>query len=159
MSIVPVTEGDWALLKNIRLESLQDSPDAFGITYAEAKEIPEGKWKSLASGVNDLKFFFYRTDNEIIGLVGGVLLDGEYELVSMWVKPDQRKIGVGFRLAKELLAHAKSHGYSSVVLSVSVNNQAAYRLYSKIGFRVVEEKYSGSRAELKKMVWRSASEP
>ncbi|QKX16502.1 GNAT family N-acetyltransferase [Microbulbifer sp. YPW1] len=159
MNIVPVFESDWESLKNIRLESLLDSPDAFGLTYQEAREISDDKWKSIASEGNGLKFLLARCNGECVGLVGGVYTHGQYELVSMWVKPEKRNGGIGVGLAKELLSHAKSQGFSSVVLNVSVKNKAAYSLYSKIGFRALEEGRGSSGGELKKMVWHSASEP
>ena len=159
MNIVPITESNWESLKNIRLESLLDSPDAFGLTYHEAKEIPDEKWKSIASEVYGLKFFLARCNGEGVGLVGGVHTEGQYELVSMWVKPEKRNGGIGVSLVKELLSHAESQGFTSVVLNVSLKNKAAYSLYSKVGFRALKETGGSSGIELKKMVWHSASEP
>ncbi|WP_366525618.1 GNAT family N-acetyltransferase [uncultured Microbulbifer sp.] len=66
---------------------------------------------------------------------------------------------MGVSLVKELLGHAKFQGFTSVVLNVSSKNSAAYNLYSKIGFRVLEEASGCPGVELKEMVWYSASEP
>ncbi|TLM72533.1 GNAT family N-acetyltransferase [Microbulbifer harenosus] len=159
MSIVPITEKDWQDLKNIRLESLRDSPDAFGITYKEAMEISEEKWKSIASGELGLKFFLARSEKENIGVVGAAQIDGKCELVSMWVKPEKRSDGVGVSLVKELLDYAKSNGFTSVVLSVSSRNEAAFNLYSKIGFKNLGEVGGSLGPGLKKMVWHFAPEP
>lgn len=159
MKIVPVTENDWASLKNIRLESLRESPDAFGITYQEAKEVSEEEWRSISSGESGLKFFLARSGNKNVGLVGGVQTAGEYELVSMWVKPEKRNGGIGASLIKELLVHAKFEGFSTVMLSVSSKNKAALNLYTKIGFKECKESGGCSGTELKKMVWNSAFEP
>ncbi|WP_237055820.1 GNAT family N-acetyltransferase [Microbulbifer sediminum] len=159
MNIVPVTETDWESLKNIRLESLLDSPGAFGITYQEAKEISKDKWKSIASGKSGLSFFIARSDKENVGLVGGVRITGEYELVSMWVRPEKRNNGIGGKLIKELLGHAKSQGFTTVILNVSSENKEAYELYTKLGFRALAEASGTSGSELKKMVWHSGSEP
>ncbi|WP_288129999.1 GNAT family N-acetyltransferase [Microbulbifer sp.] len=159
MKIVPVTENDWASLKNIRLESLRESPDAFGITYQEAKEVSEEKWRSISSGESGLKFFLARSENKNVGLVGGVQTAGEYELVSMWVKPEKRNGGIGTSLIKELLVHAKSEGFAAVILSVSSKNKAALNLYAKNGFKEFKESGGSAGTELKKMVWSSASEP
>ncbi|WP_233998825.1 GNAT family N-acetyltransferase [Microbulbifer pacificus] len=156
---MPVTESDWKSLKKIRLESLLDSPDAFGLAYHDAKEISDKKWKSIASEVNGLKFFLARCNGEDVGLVGGIHTEGQYELVSMWVKPEKRNGGIGVSLVKELLGHAKSQGFASVILNVSLKNKAAYSLYSKVGFRDLKEAGGSSGVELKKMIWHSAPEP
>ncbi|MCK8046471.1 GNAT family N-acetyltransferase [Shewanella sp. 1CM18E] len=158
MNIVPVTETDWDSLKNIRLESLLDAPDAFGLTYQEAKMISDEKWKSIASEVNGVKFLLARCNGQDVGLVGGVHTEGQYELVSMWVMPEKRNGGIGVSLVKELLGHAKSQDFTSVVLHVSIRNGAAYSLYSKLGFRALKEADGSLGGELKKMVWHSASE-
>lgn len=159
MNIVPVTESDWDSLKNIRLESLLDASDAFGLTYQEAKMISDEKWKSIAKEVNGLKFFLARCNGEDVGLVGGVHTEGQYELVCMWVKAAKRNGGIGVSLVKELLGYAKSQGFTSVVLHVSIRNGAAYSLYSKLGFKALKEADGSFGGELKKMVWHSASSP
>jgi len=159
MNIVPVTRSDWESLKNIRLQSLIESPDAFGITYQEAKEISDEKWKSIASEISGLKFLIARCDGEDVGLVGAVLTEGQYELVSMWVKPEKRKLGIGGGLVKELLRHAELRGFTSVILNVSSKNNAACKLYSRLGFKDFKKAGSSPEVELKKMVWHSASEP
>ncbi|WP_308364566.1 MULTISPECIES: GNAT family N-acetyltransferase [unclassified Microbulbifer] len=162
MKVVPIGENDWESLKDIRLESLRDSPDAFGITYEEAKELSAEKWKSIASGESGLKFLLARCNGDDIGLIGGVYADGEYELVSMWVNPTNRGCGVGSSLVKALLRHAQSEGFVNVVLNVSPTNEAACSLYSKIGFKALEEAGTlngNSGKELQKMAWHSASEP
>ncbi|GAB2889010.1 hypothetical protein GCM10027180_19180 [Microbulbifer echini] len=37
-----------------------------------------------------VKFLLARCNGEDVGLVGGVHSEGQYELVSMWVKPDKK---------------------------------------------------------------------
>ena len=159
MNIVPVTEKDWQDLKNIRLESLRDSPDAFGITYHEAKEISEEKWKSIASGELGVKFFLARNESENVGIVGAADIDGECELVSVWVKPEKRNGGLAVSLVNKLLDYAKSNGFTGVVLSVSSKNKAAFNLYAKIGFKSLGEMGGSLEPGLKKMVWHFAPEP
>ncbi|MEC7121052.1 MAG: GNAT family N-acetyltransferase [Pseudomonadota bacterium] len=159
MKIVPITDKDWECLKMIRLESLLDSPDAFGMTYKEAKELPDEQWKSIAAAESGVKFFIARSHGEDIGLVGGVYNVGECELVSMWVKPEKRNHGIGGNLVKKLLWHAESSGVTSIVLKVSSKNLEAINLYSKMGFKalVQESVASGdSGVKLKTMVWCSA---
>ena len=156
MNIVPITERNWHSLKAVRLESLIDSPDAFGLTYQDAKEISKVKWQSIASGKEGLKFFLARSGGEIVGLVGGFHIAEEYELVSMWVRPEKRNNGIGGQLIKELLNHAKSQGSGTVALHVSLDNKVARKLYAKAGFIDAEEKNDRSGEKLKKMVWHSA---
>ncbi|WP_180131665.1 MULTISPECIES: hypothetical protein [unclassified Acinetobacter] len=37
VTVRPTVESDWEILKNLRLEALQDSPDAFTATFEKTK--------------------------------------------------------------------------------------------------------------------------
>ena len=49
MKIIKVEKKDWQSLKDIRLESLKDSPEAFAISYDLVKGFSHQEWQSLAS--------------------------------------------------------------------------------------------------------------
>lgn len=50
------------------------------------------------------------------------------------IRPGYRKRGLGIRLMEAIIQQAVSDGYPSVSLSVDPENQAAVRLYDKLGF-------------------------
>ncbi|SDK61346.1 GNAT family N-acetyltransferase [Microbulbifer yueqingensis] len=162
MEIVPTREDDWESLKKIRLESLRDSPDAFGITYGEANSLNQDQWQLIASEESSVKFLIARCGGCAIGLIGGVYANGECELTSMWVSPASRRSNVGSRLVEALLDHALSEGCGRVTLKVSDNNKPAFKLYLKMGFEFAGEAgvLKGNKTiKLKNMVWHAASRP
>jgi len=139
MKVTAINENDWECLKKIRLESLNDSPEAFGISYDEIKNLSPQEWQTLASGLSGPRFLIAYRDDKAVGVIAGIEINGEYELISMWVNPSERRQNVGIDLVKALLSSAFCEGYSRVVLNVSADNISAYRLYEKSGFVAVGE--------------------
>jgi len=79
------TMEEWHVLRDIRLDALQDAPDAFLSTYTEQAASVEADWRRRIS--RDCTFFAYPDVNGTnpVGLVGefqGKL--GMVELVSLW---------------------------------------------------------------------------
>ncbi|NWZ87441.1 NT8F2 acetyltransferase, partial [Poecile atricapillus] len=63
------------------------------------------------------------------------------ELRRMSVGREHRGHGLAQALCREVLAFARARGYSAVVLSTSVVQVAAQRLYEGVGFRRVGASY------------------
>ncbi len=55
--------------------------------------------------------------------------------LGMGILPEYRGIGIGARLMKASLAHAKARGLEKVELFVYTSNKRAIALYEKIGFK------------------------
>lgn len=56
------------------------------------------------------------------------------------VDPRDRSTGLGQSLVRQVLDLAKRRGYRSCRLEVAKQNEAAYAMYTSIGFRVVEDR-------------------
>jgi len=156
MNIEEINESQWESLKSIRLESLVDSPDAFGISYEKAKGLTTEAWKLLASGKLGHKFYIAYGNGSAVGLVGVLNTKDEHELVSMWVKPAARRQGVGKKLIKVLLEQAIAEGHTSIKLKVSSKNRHAYVLYTEVGFVETKHKIeleSNNDEGMIEMVW------
>lgn len=138
MIIRQTTESDWQKLKLIRLESLQESPDAFGWSYALAAKLTDDEWKQRAAGLTYPKFFLALENENPIGIIGCVIDKQEYCLISMWVESAARRLGIAELLMGELFAHAKKIGYNKISLMASPANKPACLLYSKHGFVFVD---------------------
>ena len=149
MKIVAITDNEWEDLKEIRLSSLKDSPEAFGLKYEEAVNYTSKDWKNIASDHENLKFFIAYENDLAVGLIGGVFSNSECELVSMWVSPNFRGLDIGGKLIRILKEYALKHGYSSIVLKVSQENKSAYYLYKKCGFTITGKE----GLNLQAMVW------
>lgn len=68
------------------------------------------------------------------GLAGVYVQDSEADLVSMWVHPSARGLGVGEALVAAAAAWAKASGYDKLFLWVTESNAPARRLYERLGF-------------------------
>jgi len=156
MKTVVINENDWEDLREIRLASLKESPEAFCLSYQEAISYTSEDWKLRASEKEGPRFLITYKDTAPIGIIGGVFANEEYELIAMWVTPECRSSGVGVQLVEALKDHASSLGHTNIMLRVSLGNEAACRLYAKCGFSVVGKAgalVSDDNIKLHKMVW------
>lgn len=139
VTIEPITPQKAMVLKDVRLRALQDTPSAFGSTYVSEVAFGDEKWCERATlqvhvGVQ----YIAMNDDEACGLVGG-FLDREDKtrahLVSMWVAPTHRHLGVGKKLVQSVLDWAKSQDVKTLWLFVTHNNDGAIRFYERLGFK------------------------
>lgn len=72
---------------------------------------------------------------------GGMILvrtiAGEAEILTVAVRPEARRAGVGRRLVEAALEAASSEAAEAVFLEVAEDNAPARRLYSRLGFEAV----------------------
>jgi ribosomal protein S18 acetylase RimI-like enzyme len=134
-----VTIDDWQKLKRIRLQSLAESPEAFALTYATAAQFTDNDWKLRATVSSFPTFFIALADENPVGIIGGVIVDQEYTLISMWVTPTSRGQDVARKLVDALRQHAMALGYGKMVLMVSPENKRASHFYLKQGFIFLDE--------------------
>jgi GNAT superfamily N-acetyltransferase len=140
-----ITPGEWPLLREMRLASLGDSPDAFGQRYENAAAEPESEWRSAAraSASGDRRAWFICRSGDgaaarDVGLVQARRRPpDDCLLFSMWVAPDARRSGAGRLLVDAVSAWAAGWGGRRVVLWVFGANEGALRFYERIGFRVL----------------------
>ena len=59
---------------------------------------------------------------------------GTAELHRLYVRPDQRGMGLGSRLVHQAEAHARSSGASRIVLWSDTRFVTAHRLYTRLGY-------------------------
>jgi ribosomal protein S18 acetylase RimI-like enzyme len=64
------------------------------------------------------------------------------------VDPRDRSTGLGRSLVREVLDIAKRRGYRSCRLEVAKQNEAAYAMYTAMGFRVVEDRAAKDLLEI-----------
>ncbi|GII33813.1 N-acetyltransferase [Planotetraspora mira] len=132
---------DWALFRDVRLEALAESPDAFSSTLEREQAYDEEHWRDWMRPERGLKAVA-RAGETAVGLVGGWLPEdrgGAVELYSMWVSPAARERGVGALLVEEVVAWAAAEGHPVVELWVVDGNDQAERLYARSGFTMTGE--------------------
>lgn len=139
--ILPV-EG--RLLRDLRLRSLRDSPDAFGQSVAEAAARDDQDWNQQArqASAGDRRAWYValEEDGQEVGLVQGRRRPPSDLLIfSMWVEPARRRAGVGHQLIDALESWSREWGGQRSVLWVFGTNEAAIRFYRRLGFEVEQD--------------------
>ena len=135
ITIVRTTIDEWSELRAIRLESLANTPEAFGTTYVDAKRWSDDHWRQLAS----LRIsFLAQNDGRTVGLASGGLNDdvpGTKWLYAMYVTPPLRGSGVAAALVDVVGEWARLEGATSLYLMVRSAVPRARAFYEKIGFQ------------------------
>ncbi|HUC57080.1 MAG TPA: GNAT family N-acetyltransferase [Streptosporangiaceae bacterium] len=134
---------DWATYREVRLAALADTPEAFSSSLERERAFGEQTWRDrIAAAATFLAFL----DDAPAGTVTVLGYEqnhnhgftGAAHIVAMWVSPPARKRGIGRRLVSAALDQARSAGAPSAVLWVFEDNERAYGLYERMGFRATE---------------------
>lgn len=128
-----ITAEDWASFRDVRLKALADSPQAFGITHAEAMANAASVWQQRADGPGPVVVAYSGERPVAMGGLHAPADSSEAFVWGMWVEPDARGSGQGAEVLKELLAKAAQMD-RPVLLHVTEGNDGARRLYERHGF-------------------------
>ena len=126
---------DAARYRDIRLEALKLSPEAFGSTFAAEHAAPL-TW--FADRLESSVVFGAFDGADLVGTAGFFIRQGRKEahkgaLWGMYVRPGARKAGIGKQLVEAVIDHA-SRCVELVQLTVVSGNEPARSLYAKLGF-------------------------
>lgn len=143
MQIRRLTATDAAEYREIRLKSLKEHPEAFGMAFEEEEKIP------LEDIVKRFEQHAMSEENIVLGAfvegrLIGILGFARYPLQKFrhvahmnqtYVAPETRGLGAGKALMTAALEHGrKLPGLEKVILSVVPDNIAARKLYLWAGF-------------------------
>jgi putative acetyltransferase len=91
--------------------------------------------KLIAEGV---AFFLIRENGTSAGCGGVKLFGTEYgEIKRMYVRPQFRGLGLAQLMLDHLTDYARSHGIGILRLETGIYQQAAIRLYERMGFQSI----------------------
>jgi ribosomal protein S18 acetylase RimI-like enzyme len=126
-------------LKTVRLNALQDTPLAFGSTYANESRLSDEDWlKRTAAWNSDRSVCYIAIDRDNpCGIAAGKLHENDphhADLVSMWVAPTHRRTGLGARLVEAVQQWARNLGVNELHLMVTSENTPAISFYKRCGF-------------------------
>ena len=130
-----LTVTDAFAFREIRLEGLQQHPDAFGSSHEEEVEKPNAWFQdTLATGL----VVGCDIGNRLAGIAGlfipsAIKMRHRGTLWGMYVIADERRHGVGLELVRAIIALAKGK-VEELTLSVAVHNEPAIGLYYRVGF-------------------------
>ncbi|MDZ7825378.1 MAG: GNAT family N-acetyltransferase [Gammaproteobacteria bacterium] len=130
---------DWELYRDVRLAALQESPDAFGSTYALNSTFDDDVWRSRLEGLApDADFPLVATINGIVGGMAWVRIAPDEpdtaHLFQMWVAPEFRGQGVAREMLHAAIEWAGHNEARTTELAVTRGASPARRLYESIGF-------------------------
>ena len=136
LQIRQLTPSDAESFRELRLEGLRLSPEAFGGTYDFEKDQPLTRYTGWLT--NSTVFGAFQ-NSQLIGTASFTQLSGLKDahkglLRAMYVLPTHRRSGAGRQLVQAVIATARQK-VEQVQLSVVSDNQPAIRLYQTLGFR------------------------
>lgn len=129
---------DWEFFRDLRLQALTESPEAFSSTFERENSFTKDEWISRMTNGSS----FIATEEGVgVGIVGVMQFEEtksqEYKIVSMWVSPDFRGTDLASALVSDAKKWAIRNGGSSIYLHVESNNLAAINFYKKVGFEQI----------------------
>jgi len=134
-----LTEKDTDTFIQLRMESLQESPQAFAASYKEGVERDQ-TFKNLKNRTEEYFVLGFFEGEQLVGIVGFVRerkLKKKHKsfIWGMYVSPKFRGKGIAKKLLLELINKAKKvEGLSKVMLSVTHPQEKVLGFYERLGF-------------------------
>ena len=136
-----IAPDDGLMLRELRLRSIADAPNAFGQPIEEARGRPESEWHRSArqsSHGDNRTWLLAEHAGRTVGLVQGrKRRPSTLLLFSMWVDPSVRRLGVGRALIEALEAWGSGWDATETILWVYGANDEAIRFYRDLDFEVI----------------------
>ncbi len=146
IKITSIPVKDWQKYRDLRLESLKDSPTAFAGSHEDESPAPDKKWKEkLQNALTEETDFilFAKSGNNLVGMASAsrsqkVKVRHTATIYGVYVNPQFRSQGLGTKLLKSLINKLKERPeIVKIKISVVTENSGALRLYQKLGFSTV----------------------
>jgi len=140
--IRPAQVGDTQAFRALRLEALQNHPEAFSSDFEMNVRHPPTYWeKRLRSLGKEDMLYFAAHDNNLIGMCG--IYQGNSpktwhngNLWGVYVRPQWRGIKIAEALIQKCVEWGQKHGIKIYKLGVVATNLPAIRCYARCGFKV-----------------------
>jgi len=136
-----LTEGDASAWCKIRLEALENDPEAFGASIEAHHKLSDDEIRSrLAADMSERFVVGAFADGELVGTAGFVREPGLKErhkgrVWGVYLRASHRGSGVGRKMMTLLLELAcKIEGLEQINISVAATQTSAVALYRSLGF-------------------------
>ena len=126
---------DWEELRDLRLRSLEDSPEWFAAKIeVESTKTPE-EWRAELEAAH---WRLITQSNEVVGMMAvspaEPIRGADCWLFGCWIAPEYRGQGIMGVIIEELDRISRLHGWEKQGLGVWPNNERAIRAYKRYGF-------------------------
>ncbi|MDR2957863.1 MAG: tRNA (adenosine(37)-N6)-threonylcarbamoyltransferase complex dimerization subunit type 1 TsaB [Coriobacteriales bacterium] len=122
----PLAMQDVPLVAELASRCFSESP-------ANGERWSESAFQAELSAVDRIWWVAWQ-DQQLVGYVGGWLIDGNLQVLNLAVEPTARCQGIGQELMIRLLDDGRALGAESASLEVRVSNSTAIALYQRLGF-------------------------
>jgi GNAT superfamily N-acetyltransferase len=132
---------EWLVYKELRLRSLEDTPNAFGSTLALELLRADTEWtervRIAGTSGKDCALFaqLARVPSGLVLAKADASDPHTVNLFQMWVAPEARDRGLGGALLNAAIDWARHYGAHFTKLGVTWGDTPAVRLYRRAGFR------------------------
>ena len=137
MNIKILQSDDWAIWKELRLESIVQCPESFASSFEEEEGLSDRQFQDW---ITKNVIFGAFVDGKLIGTAGFFRLELAKEnhrgmLFSVYVTPSQRRQGVAHQLVEKVIEEAR-RCVIQIHLKVVSSNPHAIHLYQRHGFEI-----------------------
>lgn len=136
-----LTAADAEAYRELRLEGLQNNPEAFGSSFEEEKDYPIELFASRFESQDSFTLGVFDHE-ELVGVAtlvqeSKLKLKHKASILAVYVSPKKRGLGIGKRLMVETINKARElKGVEQLTLTVVSTNASAKGLYSSLGFEI-----------------------
>ena len=137
---------EWSRLREIRLASLLESPEAFGSSYELEIAFTEKEWREL---FNLNSYLVASIDGKDIAIMFLEKLRGDFGATcwvgGCWSNPQYRGIGALRSMFDYVDSVKDQRGWQIQGLGVFIVNESAITAYEKLGFKAMGEVQESTR--------------
>ncbi len=139
---------EWSRLRDIRLASLLESPEAFGSSYEREIAFTEKEWREL---FNLNSYLVASIDGKDIAIMFLEKLRGDFGATcwvgGCWSNPQYRGIGALRSMFDYVDSVKDQRGWQIQGLGVFIVNESAIDAYEKLGFKAMGEVQESTRRQ------------
>jgi RimJ/RimL family protein N-acetyltransferase len=138
----PGHEADAQAYRELRLQALQNHPEAYSSDLKANKQKPMTHWEErLRSLGAENMIFFALSGDRLIGMCGiyrgnSPKTHHSATVVSVYVQPEWRGLQIAEGLINQCIEWARAQEIKILKLAVVTTNSAAIRCYARCGFKV-----------------------
>jgi GNAT superfamily N-acetyltransferase len=141
-----LTAEHWLRVKELRLASLRDSPDAFGGNLEIESAQSEPEWRDKFENLHHIIASVDGIDGAIMTVEN---LRGDFEATAWvggcWSSPEFRGVGLLKAMMNFVDEHAQAKGWQRQGLGVWEDNHSAIAVYEKLNFVAMGEPKPSTR--------------